>query len=100
MMLVSPQKFFGTLFHHFKHPKDPNSSMSKIDFLEKNDTFVRYCPSMLSCSNPFTSPNFKRLYSLTERLFKIPLHHAGTISYKYVIFLQNVDFLTLKNFDL
>ena len=23
------------------------------------------------CSNPFTSPNFKRLYSLTEQLFKI-----------------------------
>ena len=48
MMLVSPQKFFGTLFRHFKHPKDQNSSMSKIDFLEKNDTFVRYCPSMIT----------------------------------------------------
>ena len=46
MMLIIPQKFFGTLFHHFKHPKDQDSSMSKIDFLEKNDTFVRYCPSM------------------------------------------------------
>ena len=26
--------------------KPPRSSMSKIDFWEKNDTFVRYCPSM------------------------------------------------------
>ena len=75
-MLVSPQKFFGTLFHHFKHPKDPNSSMSKIDFLEKNDTFVRYCPSMyISSSIKFTKWNhFKHPRDQNSSMSKNPLY--------------------------
>ena len=50
MMLVSPPNFLEHYFIILNTLEIKILQFQKIDFMEKNDTFVRYCPSMVSFS--------------------------------------------------